>query len=286
MCFFEVSELFVITYYLLPTMSVVRTRLAPSPTGYLHIGSLRTALYCYLWAHHNQGQYIIRIEDTDRTRLVEGAVDAIIDTHDILGLTPDESVRHEGAYGPYIQSERLHLYTPRLHQLCEEGSAYYCFCTSERLTELRTEQEELKLPPRYDGHCRHLPLEEAKERITAGEQYTIRLKVPKNEIIVFNDIIRGRIEFNTNEVEDQVIMKSDGFPTYHGAIVIDDELMQITHVMRGEEWISSIPKQVLMARALGVTLPEYAHLPNVLGADGKKLSKRTGDVSVSEYLKK
>ncbi len=264
----------------------VRTRLAPSPTGYLHIGSLRTALYCYLWAHHNTGKYIIRIEDTDRTRLVEGAVDAILDTHDFLNLTPDESVRHGGEYGPYIQSERLEFYQPRLHELCEKGSAYYCFCTSERLDELRAEQEELKLPPRYDGHCRHLPLEEAKVRIKNGERYTIRLKVPKAELLVFNDLIRGRIEFNTNEVEDQVLLKSDGFPTYHGAIVIDDDMMKISHVMRGEEWISSIPKQVLVARALGITLPEYAHLPNVLGADGKKLSKRTGDVSVSEYLKK
>ncbi len=264
----------------------VRTRFAPSPTWYVHIGWLRTVLYCYLWARHNQGQYIIRIEDTDRTRLVEGAIDAILDTHDILGLTPDESIRHEWAYGPYIQSERLHLYAPRLHELCEEGTAYYCFCSSDRLTALRTEQEELSLPPRYDGHCRHLPIEEARERIVAWDPYTIRLKVPKNEILTLNDMIRGRIEFSSNEVEDQVLLKSDGFPTYHGAIVIDDELMQISHVMRGEEWISSIPKQILTARALGITLPEYAHLPNVLGSDGKKLSKRTGDVSVSEYIKK
>jgi nondiscriminating glutamyl-tRNA synthetase len=151
---------------------------------------------------------------------------------------------------------------------------------------LRAEQESLKLPPRYDGHCRNIPLEEAKERVSHWEKYTIRLKVPKAEKIVFNDMIRGRIEFNTSEVEDQVLLKSDGFPTYHGAIVLDDEAMKITHVMRGEEWISSIPKQVLVARTLGIILPEYAHLPNVLGADGKKLSKRTGDVAVSEYLKK
>lgn len=171
--------------------------------------------------------------------------------------------------------------------MCENGTGYYCFCSSERLEALKKEQEELSLPPRYDGHCRHIPLEEARERIANGEKYVIRLKVPKAEKIVFNDLIRGRIEFNTNEVEDQVLLKSDGlYPTYHGAIVIDDEAMKITHVMRGEEWISSIPKQVLVARALGITLPEYAHLPNVLGADGKKLSKRTGDVAVSEYIKK
>ena len=171
--------------------------------------------------------------------------------------------------------------------MCEEGTAYYCFCSSERLEELRTEQESLKLPPRYDGHCRDIPLEEARGRRASGEKSTIRLKVPKAEKIIFNDLIRGRIEFNTSEVEDQVLLKSDGlYPTYHGAIVLDDEAMKITHVMRGEEWISSIPKQVLVARALRITLPEYAHLPNVLGADGKKLSKRTGDVAVREYLRK
>lgn len=265
----------------------VRTRLAPSPTWHLHIGSLRTALYCYLWAHHNKWQYIIRVEDTDRTRLVEWAVEGILDTHDILGLIPDESVRHGGEYGPYVQSERVDTYAPRLHQMCEEGTAYYCFCTSERLTALREEQEQLKLPPGYDGHCRHLPLEEAKERIANWEKYVIRLKVPKNEILIFNDLIRGRIEFNTNQIDDAVLLKSDGvFPTYHGAVVIDDEAMKITHVMRGEEWISSMPIQILTARALGITLPEYAHLPSVLGNDGKKLSKRTGDTSVSEYLAK
>jgi nondiscriminating glutamyl-tRNA synthetase len=171
--------------------------------------------------------------------------------------------------------------------MCENGSGYYCFCTPERLTALRTEQDELRLPPGYDGHCRHLPLEESQERIVAWEKYTIRLKVPKNETIVFNDIIRGRIEFDTNQIDDAVLLKSDGvFPTYHGAVVIDDEMMKISHVMRAEEWISSIPIQVLTARWLGITLPEYAHLPNVLGSDGKKLSKRTGDVSASEYLKK
>ena len=264
----------------------VRTRFAPSPTGYIHIGGLRTMLYCYLWAHKNHGKYIVRVEDTDQTRFVEGAIESMLDLHDVLGLTPDESVRHGGDFGPYRQSERLPIYQERLHKLCDEGSAYYCFCTPERLADLKKEQEELKLPPRYDGHCRHIPLEEAKERIANGEKYTIRLKVPKAETIVFNDLIRGRIEFKTSEVDDQVLLKSDGFPTYHGAIVIDDHLMGITHVMRGEEWISSIPKQVLTARALGIELPFYAHLPNVLGSDGKKLSKRTGDVSVDQYMAK
>jgi nondiscriminating glutamyl-tRNA synthetase len=157
----------------------VRTRFAPSPTGSIHIGGIRTALYCYLWARHNHGQYIIRIEDTDRTRFVEGAADYILEAHDILSITPDEGPHHDGGYGPYTQSQRLDEYAPRLHTMCSEGSAYYCFCTSERLTALRAEQEELKLPPGYDGHCRHLPLAESQERMKNGEKYTIRLKVPK-----------------------------------------------------------------------------------------------------------
>lgn len=243
-------------------------------------------LYCYLWAHKNHWQYIVRVEDTDQTRFVDWAIDSMLDIHDTLGLTPDESVRHWGEYGPYQQSKRLPIYQEKLHKLCEEGTAYYCFCSSDRLDELRKEQEELKLPPRYDGHCRHIPYEEALERVKAGEKYTIRLKVPKAETIVFNDLIRGRIEFKTSEIDDQVLLKSDGYPTYHGAIVIDDNLMKITHVMRWEEWISSIPKQVLTARALGITLPEYAHLPNVLAITWKKLSKRDGDVSVDQYLEK
>lgn len=203
-----------------------------------------------------------------------------------MNLDIDEGPLIGGENGPYIQSERLSIYAEKLHKLCEEGTAYYCFCTPERLEELRKEQEELKLPPRYDGHCRHIPYEEAIERVKNGEKYTIRLKVPKGETITFQDAIRGKIEFKTSEIDDQVLMKSDGFPTYHGAVVIDDYLMGVTHVLRGEEWISSIPKQVLTARALGIELPEYGHLPNVLGANGKKLSKRTGDVSVMEYVAK
>ena len=167
-----------------------------------------------------------------------------------------------------------------------KGSAYYCFCSSERLDTLRAEQEDLKLPLKYDGHCRDLPYEESRTRVEAGEPYTIRLRVPKAEKLEMQDMIRGKIEFNTTEVEDQVLQKTDGFPTYHGAIVIDDHLMGVTHVMRGEEWISSIPKQILTARALGITLPEYAHMPNIMGADGKKLSKRTGDTAVELYLEK
>lgn len=268
-------------------MSSVRTRLAPSPTGYLHIGNLRTALYAYLWARHNEGQFIVRIEDTDRTRLVEDAVDKIISTLTLVGMRPDEGPHHDGGYGPYTQSERLNEYAPRLRRLCEEGTAYYCFCTPERLELLHEQQIELHLAPGYDGHCRHLPLEEAHAHIANGDNYTIRLKVPRNETLIFNDMIRGRIEFDTNQTDDTILLKSDGiYPTYHGAVVIDDHLMAISHVMRGEEWISSMPTQILTARALGITLPEYAHLPLVLGNDSKKLSKRTGDAFVSDYIAK
>lgn len=265
-------------------MTLVRTRMAPSPTWYLHIGNLRTFLYDYLWAKKNKWQFILRIEDTDRSRYVEDAVERNLRVLEKLWLTPDEWPHKDGEYGPYVQTERLELYAPRLHELCKNGSAYYCFCSAERLETLKQEQEMLKLPPRYDGECRHIPYEEAKLRVDAGELYTIRLKVPKAEKLVFDDMVLGRLEFNTSEVDDQVLLKSDWIPTYHGAVVIDDELMKITHVLRGQEWTSSLPKQILTARALWIILPEYGHLPWVLGSDGKKLSKRTGDVSVESYF--
>ena len=263
---------------------MIKTRFAPSPTGYLHIGGLRTALYCFLLARKHAGKFLLRVEDTDRTRLVPDAVENLLEMLDFFGLTPDEGPHQDGGNGPYVQSERLPIYQKYLHGLVESGKAYYCFCTSERLEELRADQESLKLPTRYDGRCRDIPLEEAKTRIAAGETYTIRLKVPKGEKLEFHDLIRGRMEWNTSDVEDQVLLKSDGFPTYHGAVVIDDHLMGITHVMRGEEWISSTPKQILTARALGFELPAYAHMPNIMGSDGKKLSKRTGDTAVESYV--
>ncbi len=204
---------------------MIKTRFAPSPTGYMHIGGLRTALYCYLWARKNNGVFMLRVEDTDQTRLVPDAIPKMLHTLDIFGLTPDEGPHKDLGNGPYTQSERLPIYQEQLHALVKQGSAYYCFCTSERLDELRKEQEDLKLAPRYDGHCRNLPYEESRARVEAGEAYTIRLKVPKAEKIEMMDLIRGRIEFNTNEVEDQVLLKTDGFPTYHGAIVIDDAMM-------------------------------------------------------------
>lgn len=262
------------------------TRFAPSPTGYVHIGSIRTVLYDWLLARKTGGRFIVRIEDTDQARLVDGAIDDMLDVLDLFGLTPDESVRHGGPNGPYQQSQRLPIYQKSLHSLVEQGSAYYCFCTSERLEVLRAEQELLKLPPRYDGHCRNLPHEESKARVDAGEKYTIRLKVPVGETLSIDDAILGRVEFKTSEIDDQVLLKSDGFPTYHGAIILDDHLMEITHMLRGQEWISSIPKQILTARALNIQLPIYGHLPNILGKDGKKLSKRDGDVSARSFLER
>jgi nondiscriminating glutamyl-tRNA synthetase len=229
---------------------------------------------------------MLRVEDTDQSRLVSDATERLIATLELFGLIPDEGPNKDLGNGPYFQSQRLELYQERLHALVKTGGAYYCFCSSERLDALRAEQEELKLPPKYDGCCRDLPYDESYARVQAGESYTIRLRVPRAETLVMNDLIRGRIEFNTSEVEDQVLLKSDGFPTYHGVVVMDDELMGVTHVMRGEEWISSIPKQILTARAMGITLPEYAHMPNIMGADGKKLSKRTGDTAVEMYLEK
>ncbi|MDD2565283.1 MAG: glutamate--tRNA ligase [Candidatus Gracilibacteria bacterium] len=267
---------------------IIKTRLAPSPTGFVHIGSLRLALYDYLFAKKNNGIYALRVEDTDQTRSVEGTYENMVKVFEEVGIIPNEgpSPYKDLGNGPYIQSERLPLYRPFIDKMIEEGNAYYCFCTSERLTELRAEQESLKLPTKYDGLCRDLPLEDAKKRIEDGEKYVVRLKVPKGEKISFNDLVRGRVEFSSSEVDDQVLLKSDGFPTYHGAVVIDDYLMKVTHAFRGVEWLSSMPKQILVAKFLKIELPEYAHLPLIVDINRKKLSKRSGDVAVEEYLKK
>ncbi|MDD2487048.1 MAG: glutamate--tRNA ligase [Candidatus Gracilibacteria bacterium] len=266
----------------------VKTRLAPSPTGFVHIGSLRLALYDYLFAKKNNGIYALRVEDTDQTRLVDEAFGNMVKVFEEVGIVPDEGPAPYAdlGNGPYIQSERLDLYRPFIDKLIEEGNAYYCFCSSERLEALRNQQTELKLPTKYDGLCRDIPLAEAKIRIEAGERYTVRLKVPKGEKIVFEDLVRGRVEFSSSDIDDQVLLKSDGFPTYHGAVVVDDFLMKVTHVFRGVEWLSSMPKQILVAKYLGIELPKYAHLPLIVDINRKKLSKRSGDVAVEEYLKK
>lgn len=271
-------------------MKEIRLRFAPSPTGYLHIGGLRTALYNHLFAKGNNGKFILRIEDTDQTRLVEGALENLIEALEWAGIPYDEGVFIEdgkivqkGEYGPYIQSERLDIYGKYVDQLIESGHAYYCFCSKERLDEVREEQKTKGLVPKYDGFCRNIPLEEAKKRIADGEQYVVRLKLPANHDVKFNDLVRGNITINTDDVDDQVLLKSDGYPTYHMAVVVDDHLMKISHIVRGEEWLPSTPKHVYLYEALGWEKPVYVHLPTVLNKERKKLSKRHGDVAVGDF---
>ena len=275
-------------------MSEVRVRFAPSPTGFVHIGSLRTALYNYLFAKKMGGKYILRVEDTDRTRLVDGAIENMLNAMKWAGVNHDEGVMldengnvvQKGEYGPYIQSERLDIYQQYIKELLDSGKAYYCFCTKERLDEVREKQKEAGETPRYDGHCRDLTQEEIDAKIAAGEPYVIRLRLPENHVIKFTDLVRGETEFNTNDLDDQVLIKTDGFPTYHFAVVVDDHLMKITHVIRGEEWVSSTPKHVYLYEAFGWEAPKFVHLPNILNKEKKKLSKRQGDVAVEDFKKK
>lgn len=276
-------------------MKEVRVRFAPSPTGYVHIGGLRTALYNYLFARNKGGKFILRIEDTDRTRYVEGAIENMIKVLHWAGLEYDEGlfledgkVVERGEYGPYVQSDRVKegIYNKYIDRLIEEGKAYYCFCSQERLDNLREQQKADGLMPKYDGLCRGISLEEAKKKVAAGEPHVVRLKLPANKDIEFNDIIKGKLSINTNDIDDQVLIKSDGFPTYHFAVVVDDHLMGITHVIRGDEWVSSTPKHVYLYEALGWDAPDYVHLPTVLGKDKKKLSKRNADVAVEDFVKK
>lgn len=274
-------------------MKEVRLRFAPSPTGYLHIGGLRTALYNYLFAQHNKGKFILRIEDTDQTRFVEGAIENLIESLHWAGIKYDEGVFIEngeivqkGDYGPYIQSERLDIYRKYVDELVEAGHAYYCFCSKERLDAVREEQKIKGLIPKYDGFCRSLTLEEARERIANGEEYVVRLKLPPNKDIKFHDLVRGDITINTDDTDDQVLLKSDGYPTYHMAVVVDDHLMNITHIVRGEEWLPSTPKHVYLYEVFGWEKPTYVHLPTVLNKERKKLSKRHGDVSVDDFRSK
>ena len=275
-------------------MSEVRVRFAPSPTGYLHIGGLRTALFNYLYARHTGGKMILRIEDTDRTRFVEGALENLLKALKWSGVEIDEGVMldenghvtEKGDFGPYIQSERVEkgIYNKYIDQLIEEGKAYYCFCSQERVDKVRDQMKADGLTPKYDGLCRSIPLEEAKQRVENGEEYTVRLKLPKDYDISFNDRIKGKITFNTDDQDDQVLIKRDGYPTYHFAVVVDDHLMGITHVVRGDEWISSTPKHVYLYEAFGWEAPEYIHLPTVLNKDHKKYSKRNGDGMVEDFI--
>jgi nondiscriminating glutamyl-tRNA synthetase len=263
---------------------MVRLRFAPSPTGFLHVGGLRTALFCWLYARQQSGKFIFRLEDTDQKRLVEGAERDLIQMLEWAGIELDEGPEIGGDYGPYRQSERLDIYRQHVSQLLDEDNAYQCFCSTERLDKLRDEQRANGETPRYDGLCRKLKKEESAQRVASGENHVVRMKIPEiPETLVLNDLIRGNVSIETSQTEDQVIVKSDGFPTYHLAVVVDDHLMQITHVVRGEEWLPSFPKHLLLYRYFGWDPPEFAHLPLILNPDRTKLSKRQGDVAVEDF---
>lgn len=277
----------------------VRVRFAPSPTGFLHIGGLRTALYNYLFARHfNDGTFILRIEDTDQSRYVEGAEEDIIQSLEWCGMTIDESPENPGEYGPYRQSERKELYHTYAKQLIENDRAYYAFDTTEELDQMRERLQKSGNPsPKYDAITRQsmknsltLSQDEVEKRLDAGDEYVIRLKVPRRETVRFEDLIRGHVSFETKGLDDQVLLKSDGMPTYHLANVVDDHEMKITHVIRGEEWLSSTPKHILLYSAFGWDAPQMAHLPLIMSPSGGKLSKRKAEeegipVNTKEYIK-
>jgi len=265
----------------------VRVRFAPSPTGFLHIGGARTALYNWLQAKKNGGSFLLRIEDTDRTRFVPEALDDITASLKWLGLEWDEGPLVGGPVGPYFQSERLELYKKLAQQLVEEGKAYYCFCTTERLQELRKAQEQGKAAPGYDRCCRTLTPDQIREAFAAGKMPVIRFKMPEQGEIKVVDALRGEMRFDLSTLDDFVLLKSDGYPTYHLANVIDDHFMEISHVMRGDEWIVSTPKHIMLYQSFGWKPPVFIHLPVFLAPDGKgKLSKRHGATSVRDYKDK
>ena len=264
----------------------VRTRFAPSPTGYLHIGGLRTALYAWLFARKNGGQFILRIEDTYRNRLVDEASDIIYRTLLDTGLTYDEGPDVGGPVGPYIQSERQEIYQRYAKELVERGAAYYCFCKKERLEEMRAAAEQKGEVAKYDKHCLHLPKEEVEARIAAGEEYVIRQNIPLEGETVYEDMVYGKITVPMADLEDNILLKSDGWPTYNLANVVDDHLMGITHVIRGIEYLSSTPKYNLLYDALGWERPSYIHLPPVMKDKQRKLSKRHGDASYEDFIAK
>ncbi len=257
------------------TTSTIRVRYAPSPTGDFHVGGARTALFNYLFARHHEGKFILRIEDTDQKRYNPDALGWLLNGLRYLGLNWDEGPEVGGEYGPYVQTERLDIYQKYCHQLLDAGQAYYCFCTSERLEKVHQEQEKKKLLPGYDRYCRDLDLNEAAERVAKGESFTVRAKLPIEGDITFYDTIRGEITFSYTMLQDAVLMKSDGIPTYHLANVIDDHLMEISHILRGDEWINSIPLHLFLYQAFGWQPPIMAHLPLILNPTGKgKMSKR------------
>jgi glutamyl-tRNA synthetase len=276
----------------------IRTRFAPSPTGFVHIGSLRTALFSFLFARHNNGTHVLRIEDTDQNRFVEGAMENLVSVMNSLCIEFDEGfylkeggeVGERGEFGPYLQSKRLDLYHKHAEELIKNKKAYYCFCSEQRLEDLRKEQTALKKPPMYDRHCRNLADDEIKklrnEFKTTDKNPVIRFAIPLEGQTVIHDLVYGDITYEHKILDDQVIIKSDGFPTYHLAVVVDDHYMKISHVIRGEEWIPSTPKHLLIYQALGWEPTLFAHLPLIVNPDKTKLSKRQGDVSVEDFIKK
>ena len=266
--------------------SEVRVRFAPSPTGYLHVGGLRTALFNYLFARKNKGKFILRIEDTDQKRTIPGAIENLMATLKAVGLEYDEGPDKGGDFGPYIQTERSETYRDHVKTLLESGHAYYCFCTEERLEKLRDVQRKTKQPTMYDGKCRNLPKDRVEENLNKNMPFVIRLKYPKEGRIVFDDIVRQKVAMDNAQIDDQILIKSDGLPTYHLASVVDDHLMKISHVIRGEEWLSSVPKHIYLYESFGWEAPTFAHLPLLLNSDRSKLSKRQGDVAVESYLEK
>ncbi|NLB64451.1 MAG: glutamate--tRNA ligase [Fibrobacter sp.] len=262
----------------------IRVRFAPSPTGYLHVGGARTALYNYLFAKANGGTFYLRVEDTDRKRFNEDALRDLFRDLRWLGLDWDEGAEQGGELGPYYQSERLNIYAEEVKRLLEDDKAYHCFCSEERLAEVRAAQEKSgQAVTGYDRHCRNISLSEAQQRLENGEKSVVRLKVPLDGTTVFHDQIRGEIVYQNTVLDDLVILKRDKFPTYHLASVVDDYYMQTSHVMRGDEWISSTPKHVLLYDALGWEAPIFCHLPVILAAGGGKLSKRHGAASVGDF---
>lgn len=256
-------------------MEEVRVRIAPSPTGLPHIGNIRAGFYNFLFARHHDGKFFMRIEDTDRERLVPESLPKILEMFNWLSLKYDNE--------PYIQSEHLENYKQTAEKLVQERKAYYCFCSEERLTKLREEQAKNHQPSKYDKHCINLTKEEVEKKLKNGKKFVIRLKIPENREITWNDLIRGKVTVNSNELDDQVLLKSDGFPTYHLAVVYDDNMMDITHVLRGMEWLPSTPKHILIYEALGYKKPLWGHMPVILGPDRSKLSKRHGAQSALEY---
>lgn len=274
-------------------MNKIRVRFAPSPTGYMHVGNFRTALYTYLFARQKKGTFILRIEDTDQKRYVQDALEKLIQILNWAGFEYSEGVYIEngkviqkGEYGPYIQSERLDIYKKYAQELVAKERAYYCFCTPERLEKMRAEQSARKEAPMYDRCCLRLSADEIKEKLGSKEKYVIRQKINTEGTTEFEDIIRGKVSFENKLLDDQVLLKSDGYPTYNFANVIDDHLMEISHIIRGEEFVSSTPKFIQLYQNFSWDIPMFAHLPLLLNTDRTKLSKRQGDISVEDYIKK